>query len=50
MDYFSLLVSVESCVIIWSILEKYHEVLRRRYNLLCLGEMSFRYLLGPFES
>ena len=32
---------------IWSILEKYHELLRK-YILLCLSKMFFSYLLGPF--
>ena len=35
---------------IWPVLEKVLEVLRRRYILLCLGEMFCRYLLGMFES
>lgn len=32
---------------IWSILEKYHELMRK-YILLCLNKMFFSYLLGPF--
>lgn len=31
-------------------LRKFHQMLRRKYILLCLGEMFYKYLLGPLIS
>ena len=49
--HFNFCVSVEACFVIKydQFSGKLHKVLRR-YILLCLGEIFYRYLLGPFDS